>query len=145
MPGNSDGSRELEATGRDLPWFRCWWKDEMAMSDGWPLNAKGLFHELLSLQWRRGSLPANPEEIRKLLSVKPALWRATWAFVHPLFPVCDDGCRRNARQDHDLTEARHKVALNRKSGSLGGQRSAEKRRASAAGNVYPHPGRGAQK
>jgi hypothetical protein len=141
MPRNSDGTPEPEANGLEMPWYKCWWKDEKVISNGWPLSAKGLFHELICLQWRSGSLPADPKQIRKLVGVKPALWREAWVFVAPHFPRGDDGRRRNARQDQELKAALHKVEILRRNGSLGGQ----KRWAASADVVVLHPDRSGNK
>ncbi len=62
-------------------WF---WTDRWTGSSafGLPLEARGLYREMLTQAWRRqGKLPNDPDQIRRITGVTAAEWRRTWPLV----------------------------------------------------------------
>lgn len=85
---------------------------------------RGLYCELLDLQWQEGSLPAEPAACRDALGIGSAReFAAAWPRVEPCFPVGDDGRRRNGK----LEEVRVKVLGHAENGRSGGRASAAAR------------------
>jgi uncharacterized protein YdaU (DUF1376 family) len=62
-------------------WF---WIDRWVGSSafGLPIDARGLYREMLTQAWRRGAqLPNDHEQIRRLTGVTLKEWRRTWPLV----------------------------------------------------------------
>jgi hypothetical protein len=51
-----------------LAWYPWFTGDWLAQTRGWCVTARGVARELLDVQWDRGCLPADPEELRTLIS-----------------------------------------------------------------------------
>lgn len=88
-----------------LPWYPA---NFFASTRGWPLVAKGLYRELLDVQWEQGSLPASAPELRELIGATAQDWRH-WPRVEPKFPIGADGRRRNARLESHRAKAARKA------------------------------------
>jgi uncharacterized protein YdaU (DUF1376 family) len=84
-------------------WLKWFPRDFQSATRGWPLVARGAYRELLDVAWDMGSLPADPRELRALISATAREWRAAWPFLESKFQIGSDGRRRNAR----LEEHRH--------------------------------------
>jgi uncharacterized protein YdaU (DUF1376 family) len=72
---------------------------------------KGLYIDLLAMQWENGELPSDLSRIR----CKPATLRA----VLEKFPVCEDGKRRNTRLESERKKQRDRIAKSRAVGLAG--------------------------
>ncbi len=62
-------------------WF---WVDRWMGSSafGLPLEARGLYREMLSQAWRRGArLPNDHDQIRRFVACTPGEWRRAWPSV----------------------------------------------------------------
>lgn len=75
-----------------LPWFPAAF---MSSTRGWSVTARGIYRELIDAQWDLGTVPADPEALRKLIGATPAEWKS-WQLVEPKFPIGADGLRRNS-------------------------------------------------
>jgi uncharacterized protein YdaU (DUF1376 family) len=76
-------------------------RDFASATRGWPLVARGVYHELLDAQWDSGgctigTLPDDQALLRDVARVTPSEWKVAWRYVEPKFPRVDGG-RRNAR------------------------------------------------
>jgi uncharacterized protein YdaU (DUF1376 family) len=102
-----------EASLPMLPWFPG---DFMKSTRGWSITAKGLYRELLDLQWEMGPLPKEPEKLQALAGATDQEWAAGWPYVGPKFPVSRGRCRANVRleihrsRSQKLTDGRKKGA-----------------------------------
>lgn len=76
------GSGRMGESGKLLAeWF---WVDRWAGSSarGLPLEARGLYREMLSESWRRGgALPKDPEQIRRIVGASEREWNRSWPLV----------------------------------------------------------------
>jgi len=62
-------------------WF---WTDRWIGSSGFllPMEARGVYREMLTQAWRRGArLPNNHEAIRRAIGATAAEWRRTWPLL----------------------------------------------------------------
>jgi len=111
-----------------LPWFPS---SFMSSTRGWPLTAKGIYRELLDVQWEQGGLPADAADLRELVGATPQEWRH-WPRVESKFPLGADGLRRNAR-----LEAHRAKALERSNKAADSARQKwERERAAAQGGDH---------
>lgn len=111
--------------------YDAFWEDENVV--GMTESAALLYLFLLSRQWKHGSLPADPEKIRRLCPRWELEWKAVWREVEPRFPICSSGCsstepekarRRNPRMkvEQDVeAEILEKLRENGKKGGLAAQ------------------------
>lgn len=68
-------------------WF---WVDRWMGSSafGLPLEARGLYREMLSQAWRRGaSLPNDHDQIQRFVGVTRQEWKRTWPYVERFWKV----------------------------------------------------------
>lgn len=87
MAGDPDGR---------LPWMPWYVDDHARVVMGWPPLARLAYRELLDHQWATGALPADLELLRRLVPGVPApQWRRVWPVLECLFPLDEDGSRRN--------------------------------------------------
>ena len=71
-------------------WF---WIDRWSNSRGYvlPMEARGMYREMLTQAWRRGaSLPNDPEAIQRAIGATPAEWRRSWPKVRKFWRVDGD-------------------------------------------------------
>ena len=102
-----------------MPWRPYYPNDFAGVTRGWPIVARGVFHELLDAAWTQGALPDDAHQLRAIARCTPLEWRSAWPYVEPHFPVGDDNQRHNLA----LEESRKKqIGLHRKrsaGGALG--------------------------
>src|SRR6476660_6019088 len=92
-------------------WF---WTDRWMGSSafGLPLEARGLYREMLTQAWRRGAhLPNDHEQIRRVTGVTVKEWRRTWPLVKRFWRVDGDDLVNDTQQEiyanaHALTVKR---------------------------------------
>lgn len=88
---------------------------------------RGLYSELLDLQWQEGSLPAEPEACHEALGVGTSdEFGAAWARVERCFPIGKDGRRRNPRLEFERAKALRLVEVRRSAGKQRSSKSADK-------------------
>ena len=74
-----------------------------------PLEARGLYREMLTQSWRRdGRLPASPEAIKRAVRCTDAEWERCWPLVKPYWDE-KDGWLTNATQLEVLAETRRQM------------------------------------
>lgn len=101
---------------RDLPMMPWFPRDFLAATRGWSVTAKGVYRELLDVQWEEGSLPDNQEELRELIGATPEEWAIGWAKAQRKFTKIEGGRIQDLlleqRRDKalDLAERRSKGA-----------------------------------
>lgn len=74
-------------------------RDFLTSTIGWTAEERGHYLTLLMIQWDRGSLPAEANDLERL---SPGV-RQCWSVLAGKFPVCDDGTRRNAKLEEHRT------------------------------------------
>jgi uncharacterized protein YdaU (DUF1376 family) len=68
-------------------------RDFLTSTIGWTAEERGHYLTLLMIQWDRGELPA---EINDLERLSPGVCQC-WSILAGKFPVCEDGTRRNQK------------------------------------------------
>ena len=74
-----------------MPWYPSSFFDSTRT---WPFVARAIYRELLDISWDAGCLPADPEELRKMLGVAVSDWQKAWPLVSPKFRADNDGPQR---------------------------------------------------
>ena len=86
-------------------WF---WTDRWTGSSAFllPLEARGLYREMLTQAWRRGArLPTNPDSIKRAIAATDAEWNRTWPLIKPYWRRLGSGVLVNDTQIAVYTEA----------------------------------------
>jgi len=100
-------------------------RDFLTSTIGWTAEERGHYLTLLMIQWDRGSLPAEANDLERL---SPGVCQC-WSVLAGKFPVCDDGTRRNAKlEEHrtrcvEIREKRSQAARSAASGRWAGDAS----------------------
>ena len=100
-------------------------RDFLTSTIGWTAEERGHYLTLLMIQWDRGSLPAEANDLERL---SPGVCQC-WSILAGKFPVCDDGTRRNAKlEEHrcrcvEIREKRSQAAKSAASGRWSGDAS----------------------
>jgi uncharacterized protein YdaU (DUF1376 family) len=100
-------------------------RDFLTSTIGWTAEERGHYLTLLMIQWDRGSLPAEANDLERL---SPGV-RQCWSVLAGKFPVCEDGTRRNAKlEEHrcrcvEIREKRSQAAKSAASGRWSGDAS----------------------
>ena len=122
-----------------LPYMQFFGKDWLASSNRsrMPLEAQGAYIILLCYQWEEGAIPDDQEEIRAMIHPYPSpqVMAKIWPHICRVFPLSDDGLRRNPRCDRDRVLAFEKSAKAREAGSAGGKKKAERARGNPSERV----------
>lgn len=93
---------------------------------------RGVYLELLAMAWLEGSIPEDPERLRRMVGLSAARWAKVW----PLISECwepregDSGRLVNPRQEHERVTRREKAEEMRRRGAAGGKQSAKQRASS---------------
>ena len=100
-------------------------RDFLTSTIGWTAEERGHYLTLLMIQWDRGSLPEENNDLERL---SPGVGQC-WSVLAGKFPVCDDGTRRNAKlEEHrtrcvEIREKRSQAARSAASGRWAGDAS----------------------
>jgi len=100
-------------------------RDFLTSTIGWTAEERGHYLTLLMIQWDRGSLPAEANDLDRL---SPGICQC-WSVLAGKFPVCEDGARRNAKlEEHrcrcvEIREKRSQAAKSAASGRWSGDAS----------------------
>lgn len=94
-------------------------RDFLTSTIGWTAEERGHYLTLLMIQWDRGSLPAEANDLERL---SPGVCQC-WSILAGKFPVCEDGTRRNAK----LEEHRCRCVNIREKRSQAAQSAASRR------------------
>ncbi|NIM48942.1 MAG: DUF1376 domain-containing protein [Gemmatimonadales bacterium] len=88
------------------PYYRCWWKDLQTDEKyrGMTFAERGLYRDLLDLNFSEGSIPADPDKIAAVLRAKPAEVRRLWKAVEPCFKSVRNRASRcsNPRMNREI-------------------------------------------
>jgi uncharacterized protein YdaU (DUF1376 family) len=109
-------------------WF---WIDRWRGSTAWslPIDARGLYREMLTAAWSRGAaLPNDHIQIQRLIGVTPAEWRRGWPVICQYWRV-DGALLVNDTQREVYAEAMARFEKATARASKGGQVAAARRRA----------------
>jgi uncharacterized protein YdaU (DUF1376 family) len=99
------------------------------------MAAEACWLRLLAKQWKAGKLPASPEQLRRLTKATETEWSEAWPSIEPLFPIDDDGARRNASLKAQRTEREAFIERRREIGKLGGRGNKRENRERTKHNV----------
>ncbi len=83
--------REIVADKILAEWF---WTDRWMGSSGFllPMEARGVYREMLTQAWRRGArLPNDHEAIRRAIGATVGEWRRAWPIVKKFWRVDGEG------------------------------------------------------
>lgn len=86
-----------------MPWFP---RDFASTTALWPLVARGVYRELLDLQWNMSSLtqpgvlPDDEEALRGAIRVTASDWKIAWPYVEPKFPLVAGGRQNERLEQH---------------------------------------------
>jgi len=100
-------------------------RDFLTSTIGWTAEERGHYLTLLMIQWDRGSLPAEANDLERL---SPGVCQC-WSVLAGKFPVCEDGTRRNAKlEEHrcrcvEIREKRSRAGKSAASGRWSGDAS----------------------
>jgi len=105
-------------------WF---WTDRWIGSSAFllPMEARGVYREMLTQAWRRGAkLPNDHEAIRRAIGATVGEWRRTWPAVKRFWRVEGDDLVNDTQQEiFHTAQARAQAAHKR--GLLGAQARAQ--------------------
>jgi uncharacterized protein YdaU (DUF1376 family) len=104
-------------------WF---WTDRWIGSSAFllPLEARGLYRELLTQAWRRGAkVPADPATIKRAIGATDEEWERSWPLVRPYWHRSKGGVLINDTQVAIYQETQARVT----SASLKGTKGAQAR------------------
>jgi|GEM_PF-4132447 len=118
---------------KDCPSFDLYASDWLAGTIAMTYEEKGLYIDLLALQWETGHLPTD-DRLKRLRVKKSVL-----ATVLEKFPVGDDGFRRNARLEGERAKQRFRRERQQKGAQETNQRRWAKKGEAEADNAPPVP------
>jgi uncharacterized protein YdaU (DUF1376 family) len=84
-----------------LPWYPS---SFMSSTRGWSVTARGVYRELLDVQWEMGALPSEAETLQRIIVATNAEWKS-WRLIEGKFPIGTDGLRRNPRLEKEHANA----------------------------------------
>jgi uncharacterized protein YdaU (DUF1376 family) len=108
-------------------WF---WIDRWVGSTGFllPMEARGVYREMLTQAWRRGGrLPNDHETIRRAIGATVGEWRRAWPVVKKFWRVDGDGLVNDtqleiyasAKKRSDKASARGRAGAQARNGRVG--------------------------
>lgn len=115
-------------------WF---WVDRWMTSRAWmlPMEARGLYREMLSQAWVRGGvLPSDEDALMRAVGATSKEWKRSWPLVAPFWNRSEDGLTiSNATQLSVMTDCQ---AISEKRSKIGAKGAASKHQKSrqACGN-----------
>lgn len=113
-------------------WF---WTDRWIGSSGFllPMEARGVYREMLTQAWRRGArLPNDHETIRRAIGATVAEWRRSWPRLVKYWRV-DGDALVNDTQLEIYRAATSLQTIRREVGRVGGLHTQANRRANGQG------------
>lgn len=107
----------------DIPWFKVYaaetLSDERIM--GWTCEELGAFFKLLCLQWREGSIPSEPDALRRFLHLDGPAFSVVWQTIGNRFAPSDaaPGRLSNVRMEQERQTALMSVRQHSDAGRKG--------------------------
>lgn len=121
------------------PFLPLFFGDFLASTAEWTGEERSLYLTLLGYQWSLGSLPAEPEKLRRVVQWEAKLFRQCWPTVAGKFTEVD-GRLFNERLELHREKSEEIAKLRSEIGRRGGQASvASKRQAKASQEVKQPP------
>lgn len=105
----------------DLPYYPFYPRQFAKTVLGWPAIARGVYRDLLDMQWIHGRIPSDPELCRNMLNCTPEEWHIAWRFCQSKFPLND---RKTFRFNKKLGNIFELVLTDFKNKSKAGKASA---------------------
>lgn len=99
------------------------------------VTAEGIYMRLCMAQWADGQLPNDESKLARLAKADQREWRTFTEFLDDVFPVCEDGYRRNPRVERDREWVLEKIGRRQASGSLGGKAKANQTGSKSVANA----------
>ena len=99
---------------KKLPYFQ-WYPADAEADERYSLASLaslGLFHRLLNSAWVNEGLPTDIGALARIGRCTPEEIHEAWPFIGALFPVGDDGRRRNGRQEEERNRAKKRAIAN---------------------------------
>jgi len=109
-------------------WF---WTDRWIGSSAFllPMEARGMYREMLTQAWRRGArLPNDHEAIRRAIGATPGEWRRAWPAVQKFWRVDGDQLVNDTQLEIYAATISWQT-VRRAAGKLGGQTTQANRKA----------------
>jgi uncharacterized protein YdaU (DUF1376 family) len=106
-------------SSRTLPWYAWYPTDFMGAVRGWSILERGAYRDALDAQWTLDGLPADPDDVRKIIGATPAEFRRIWSRIEAKFPVATDGLRRNLRLERERSRGNRVSEVRAELGRLG--------------------------
>ena len=94
----------MDHSTKRLPWMPYYPNDFAGVTRGWPLDARGVFHELLDAQWTQGPLPDDFGKLRAIAQCSTRQWAVAWPYIEEHFPVDENDRRHNVQLDARFRE-----------------------------------------
>lgn len=107
--------------GSKLPYLPLFFGDFLASTAEWEGEERALYLLLLGHQWSLGSLPAEPEKLRRITGWGPKTFKAAWPTVSSKFEE-RDGRLYNARLESHRNTALEISDKRSKAGRKGAER-----------------------
>jgi uncharacterized protein YdaU (DUF1376 family) len=105
-----------------LPYFKFYPGDWLsdATVRRMPLEARGLYWELLAIAWKEGGIPDDPSQLAGWLGLTPKRFERLWPHIEECWVHGKNGHLVNPRQEKERKEAedshRRRVEAGRKGG-----------------------------
>lgn len=107
---------------RTLPWYAWYANDFAGAVRGWSILERGGLREALDAQWTLDGLPADPEELRRVINATPREWLRIWPRIEAKLPIAADGKRRNPRLEQERKRGSRVSELRSQIGKLGAEK-----------------------
>lgn len=116
-------------------WIERW---EGSSAAGLPMEARGLYREMLTRAWRQGgSLPADLEAVRRLVRCERAEWRRSWPLVEPYWKRQGDRLVNETQLEVIAESQRRHEAASARSKHAAGKRWASGKHAPSIAQASP--------
>lgn len=118
-----------KADGR-LPWFPMYAADTLSDErfQGWTCEERGAWFTLILMCWREGSIPAQPEQLRRLIHLDGPNFSMVWQAIGDRFALSDEKPDRlvSPRMEVEREGARRKSKIRGVAGAKGGKAKARR-------------------
>lgn len=116
----------------DLAWFPVYATETLADErfQGWTCEERGAWFSLALVCWHEGSIPASPDQLRRLLHLDAPTFSVVWQAIGDRFAPSDEKPDRlvSPRMEKERVKARRIVSERAKAGAKGGKAKADRAR-----------------
>jgi len=85
-------------------WMPLYIGDYLAATAHLDAQESGAYLHLLMHSWKNGSLPANPEALRRIARIREHAWSSAWETLKPFFNFSEDGSPHQKRLESIRSE-----------------------------------------